>query len=72
MLSVRISQDLEDRLTRLSKKNQRSKGFYVRKALETLLEEEEDYSDALASYEEYLRSGRKGASLEELKARYAQ
>ena len=44
--------------------------FYVKKALEKMLEEEEDYADALVSYEEYLRSGKKGVSLEEMKQRY--
>jgi len=70
MLAVRLPQDLETRLTALSEKTQRSKSFYIKKALERLLEEEEDYADALASYEEYLRSGKKGFSLEEMKQRY--
>jgi RHH-type transcriptional regulator, rel operon repressor / antitoxin RelB len=70
MLSVRISKDMEERLNRLSAKTQRSKGFYVKKALDRLLEEEEDYVDALMSYEDYLRSGKKGKSLEEMKKLY--
>jgi RHH-type rel operon transcriptional repressor/antitoxin RelB len=70
MLAVRLPESLENRLTALSDKTQRSKSFYVKKALERLLEEEEDYADALVSYEEYLRSGKKGFSLEEMKQRH--
>jgi RHH-type rel operon transcriptional repressor/antitoxin RelB len=70
MLAVRLPEDLESRLTALSEKTNRSKSFYVKKALEHLLEEEEDYVDALASYEEYLRSGKKGFSLEQMKQRH--
>ncbi len=70
MLAVRLPESLENRLNALSIKTQRSKSFYVKKALERLLEEEEDYADALVSFEEYLRSGKKGYSLEEMKQRY--
>jgi RHH-type rel operon transcriptional repressor/antitoxin RelB len=70
MLAVRLPKNLEDRLSRLSLKTNRTKSFYVKKALEKILEEEEDYADALASYEDYLRSGQKGISLDEMKKRY--
>jgi RHH-type rel operon transcriptional repressor/antitoxin RelB len=70
MLAVRLPESLESRLNALSLKTHRSKSFYIKKALERLLEEEEDYADALASYEEHLRSGKKGYSLEEMKQRY--
>ena len=70
MLAVRLPQSLETRLNSLSEKTHRSKSYYVKKALEKLLEEEEDYVEALASYEEYLRNGKKGYSLDEMKRRY--
>lgn len=70
MLAVRLPESLENRLNALCLKTHRSKSFYVKKALERLLEEEEDYADALVSFEEYLRSGKKGYSLEEMKKRY--
>ena len=70
MFAVRLSEDLQNRLTALSEKKHRSKSFYVKKALERLLEEEEDYADALVSYEEYLRSGKKGFTLDEMKQRH--
>jgi RHH-type rel operon transcriptional repressor/antitoxin RelB len=70
MLSVRISKDMEERLDRLAKKTQRSKGFFVKKALDRYLEDQEDYIDAVAAYEEYLATGKKAKSLEELKKEY--
>jgi RHH-type rel operon transcriptional repressor/antitoxin RelB len=70
MLAVRLPKELENRLLALSIKTHRSKSFYVKKALERLLEDEEDYADALVSYEEYLRSGKKGFSLEEMNKRH--
>ena len=70
MFAVRLSEDLQNRLTALSEKTHRSKSFYVKKALERLLEEEEDYADALVSYEEYLRSCKKGFTLDEMKQRH--
>lgn len=70
MLAVRLPQNLEERLNNLSAKTNRSKSFYVKKALEALLEEEEDYADALSAYEQYLRSGKKGFSLEEIKDKH--
>lgn len=70
MLAVRLPESLEKRLISLAEKTHRSKSFYVKRAIERLLEEEEDYIDALASYEEYLRSGKKGFSLEEMKQRH--
>jgi RHH-type rel operon transcriptional repressor/antitoxin RelB len=70
MLAVRLSKTLEERLNHLSSKTHRSKSFYVKKALEKFLKEEEDYLEALASYEDYLRSGKEGYTLEEMKKRY--
>ena len=70
MIAVRLPQDLENRLISLVEKTHRSKSYFVKKALEKLLDDEEDYADAMASYEEYLRSGKKGFSLDEMKQRY--
>ena len=70
MLAVRLPESLEMRLNALSLKTHRSKSFYIKKALERLLEEEEDCADAVVAYEAYLRSGKKGYSLEEMKQRY--
>ncbi|MBY0281583.1 MAG: TraY domain-containing protein [Alphaproteobacteria bacterium] len=66
MLSIRLSKDLENRLSALSDRTHRSKSFFVKKALEKFLEDEEEYQIALKAYEDYLRSGKKSTSFEEV------
>ncbi|MEI8295783.1 MAG: DUF6290 family protein [Alphaproteobacteria bacterium] len=70
MLAVRLSEEMEERLTALSKRTNRSKTFYVKKALKAFLEDEEDYLAAEAAYSEYLRSGKKGYTAEQIKEMY--
>lgn len=43
MLAVRLSEEIEERLSVLAKKTGRTKTFYVREAVEEHLEELEDY-----------------------------
>lgn len=52
MLAVRLSNDVENRIAVLSQKTGRSKSYYVRKAIEEFLNDEEDYLLALARLEE--------------------
>ena len=56
MLSVRLPAKLESRLGRLAKRTGRSKAFYVKRALEELLDEQEDYLIAVARLENELPS----------------
>ena len=65
--AVRLDPALEARLRKLAEKTNRSRSYYVRKGLEHILEEEEDYADAVAAYESFLRSGEKGLTLAEMK-----
>jgi RHH-type rel operon transcriptional repressor/antitoxin RelB len=69
MSSLHVSKNLEERLIRLSERTHKSKDFYVKRALESFLEEKEDYLDAVASYEEYLHSGI-GYTLADMKQRH--
>lgn len=59
MLALRISKELEEKLEFWSKKQDRSKSYYVKKALEKLFEEEELNEVAKKAYETYLKSGKK-------------
>ena len=52
MLSVRLSKKVEHRLVDLSEKTKRSKSYYVERALEQFLDEQEDYLLDLARMEE--------------------
>ncbi|MEI8296029.1 MAG: ribbon-helix-helix domain-containing protein [Alphaproteobacteria bacterium] len=67
MASVRLSDDLDNRLSALSSKTKRPKSYYVKRALESFLVDEEFYSSALETYEEHLRLGGKTYTLEEAK-----
>lgn len=66
MLAVRISKELEEKLEFWSKKQDRSKSYYVKKALEKLFEEEELNEVAKKAYEAYLKSDKKTYSFEEV------
>lgn len=69
MLAVRISKELEEKLEFWAKKQDRSKSYYVKKALEKLFEEEELNEVAKKAYEAYLKSDKKTYSFEEVMAR---
>lgn len=51
MLAVRLPEQLENRLTKLSEETHRSKSYYVKKALEEFLEDCEDHLLAIARLE---------------------
>lgn len=52
MLTVRLSNEIEQRVAILSQKTGRSKSYYVRKAIEGFLDDQEDYLLALSRLEE--------------------
>ncbi len=66
MLSVRVPKSLEERLDYIAARTHRSRSYFVKKALERYLEDEEDYIDAVAAYEEHLRSGGRTYTAEEI------
>jgi RHH-type rel operon transcriptional repressor/antitoxin RelB len=66
MLAVRISKELEARLERLAQSEERSKSYYVKKALEKFLEEEEERQIAIKAYESFVKSGKRVHSFEEV------
>lgn len=51
MLAVRLDSRTEDRLSNLARETGRSKSYYVKQAIESYLEEREDYLLALAVLE---------------------
>jgi RHH-type rel operon transcriptional repressor/antitoxin RelB len=42
-IAIRLPEELESKLTALAKRTKRSKSFYVREAVESYLEDVEDY-----------------------------
>ncbi len=67
MLGVRLPEDLEKRLDQLSKETHRSKSYYVKRALEEFLQDQEDYLLALARYEK-VEQGERTYSLDEIES----
>lgn len=59
MLGVRLPDQLEKTLQATSERARHPKSAFAVEALEEYLEEELFYQEALADYEDYLRSGKK-------------
>ena len=55
-LTVRLSPKSNARLNKLAKRTHRPKSYYVKRAIDEFLEEQEDYFIALARLEEQLPS----------------
>jgi RHH-type rel operon transcriptional repressor/antitoxin RelB len=66
MLSVRLPEELENRLNNLARATRRSKSYYVREAIERSIEDLEDAYLAESAYEEFLKKGMKSIGIEEL------
>jgi RHH-type rel operon transcriptional repressor/antitoxin RelB len=56
MLTVRLSRKLETRLNKLAKRTGRPKSYFAKKALESFLDEQEDYLIALSRLENKMPS----------------
>ncbi|MDR1398023.1 MAG: ribbon-helix-helix protein, CopG family [Desulfarculales bacterium] len=70
MLTVRLPEELETRLTLLAIATKRSKSFYVREALDRTIEDIEDAYLADAAYERFLSSGKKSIPLAKVMSHY--
>lgn len=66
MLSVRLPEDLEKRLNVLAKKTNRTKSFYAQEALRRHLEDLEDLYLAEKAHEDFITSGEKALTTEEV------
>lgn len=71
VLSVNLPAELFDKLNKIAEFEERTKSYYVKKALEKFLAEKledmEDYIDAKKAYEEFVASGEQGTPWEEVK-----
>ena len=70
-ISAQIPAEIAEILGKVSKTEERSKSYYVRKGLELFLmsklEDIEDYEEAAKAYKEFVASGEKTVSFSELK-----
>ena len=67
MLSVRLPEGLEKRQSFLASETNRTKSFYVMEALSRHLEEIEDFYLAQKAHEEFVISGEKALTTQEVK-----
>jgi len=65
MIAVRLPEEIENKLDQLAKSTNRTKSYYIRKAIEEYLEDEYDYMMAL----ERLQSNNPRISLDEMEKR---
>lgn len=70
MLAIRLPVDVENRLDRLAKETGRTKTFYATQAILEKIADLEDYYLAEKAHQEYLASGEKRYSLDEIKQEY--
>ncbi len=70
-ISAQIPAEIAEILGKVSKAEERSKSYYIRKGLELFLmsklEDIEDYEEAAKAYKEFVASGEKTVSFSELK-----
>ncbi len=69
-ISANIPIELGEMLDKVSRAEEQSKSYYIKKGLEQLLldrlEDLEDYEDARKAYEEFIASGEKTVSFEDV------
>ncbi|GAB6163098.1 DUF6290 family protein [Desulfothermus naphthae] len=64
--TVRLPDQLNFRLSRLAQATKRPISYFIREALERVIEDMEDAYLAETEYEEFLRSGEQAVSIEEM------
>jgi RHH-type transcriptional regulator, rel operon repressor / antitoxin RelB len=70
MLAIRLPVEVENRLDRLAKETGRTKTFYATQAILEKIADLEDYYLAEKAHQEYLASGEKRYSLDDVKLEY--
>ena len=65
-ISAYIPYELAQKLEKVAKIEERTKSYYVKKSLESYLEDLEDYLVAEEGYARYIENGKKGTSIEDL------
>ncbi len=70
MMTIRLPEEMEKRLSDLAKETHRTKSYYVKRAIEEFLEDQEDYLMALAAMERFERGEEKAIPFEEILKKY--
>ncbi|WP_320171936.1 DUF6290 family protein [Maridesulfovibrio sp.] len=67
MLSVRLPEEIELKLSQLAEKTGRTKSYYAKQAIIAFLEDKEDHLLAVQAYEEHLKKSGKTFSSAEVR-----
>lgn len=70
MMTIRLPENMDKRLSQLAKETHRTKSYYVKQAIEEFLEKREDYLLALAAMERFERGEEKAIPFEEILKKY--
>jgi RHH-type transcriptional regulator, rel operon repressor / antitoxin RelB len=70
MLAIRLPKDIDDRLARLAQETGRTKTFYARQAILSLIEDLEDAYIAEKAWKEFKASGEAAIPMEEVMKKY--
>lgn len=70
MMTIRLPEELEKRLTQLAQETHRTKSYYVKRAIEEFLEDQEDYLIALTRMERIEKGIEKTIPFEEILKKY--
>jgi RHH-type rel operon transcriptional repressor/antitoxin RelB len=70
IISLKITPDLSFMLDEIAKKQDRSKSYILRKALENYLEDQKDLEDGIKALIEHKRGNGKTISLEKIITKY--
>ena len=66
MLTIRLPDNLEKRLNALAVATKRPKSYYVREALERVIEDMEDAYLAETAYEEFIKNGKPSKPIKQI------
>lgn len=73
-ISAQIPSHLDQGLTMICQREERSKSYFIKKALEQLLKEKledaQDYKDAKKAYDEFKKSKQKAIPYAQIKKKY--
>ena len=66
MMTIRLPEEMEQRLSQLAKETHRTKTYYVKRAIEEFLDDQEDYLLALSVMERVEKGEEKTIPFEEI------
>lgn len=70
MITLRLPEEMDKRLSQLAKQTNRSKSYYIKRAIQEFLENQEDYLMAVAAMEQLEKGEEKTRAFKEVLKKY--